>query len=99
MSEINTHVVNGPVHRSVAISRELGIQGLLDALESRSGLSRTEIAAAFAGLRRLMESLPLTTEEFGLATNWVESARQLWEQGEPGAARDQVDLVRKKFGL
>jgi len=99
MAETKTRTTIHPVRGYASTQHGLGIQGLLDALGDSSGLSRAEIAIAFDGLRRLVESLPLTTEEFCFAANWIASARQLWEQGEPGAARYQVDLVRKKFGL
>lgn len=99
MAETKTRTTIHQVRGSASTQHGLGIQGLPDAPGDSSGRSRAESALAFDGLRRLVESLPLTTEEFGFATNWVESARQLWEQGEPGATRYQVDLVRKKFGL
>jgi len=99
MATTLTRVAIDPVRGSATASRELNIQRLLNALGGPSELSTAEVAAAFDGLRRLVESLPLTTEEYCFAANWVASARQLWEQGEPGAARYQVDMVRKKFGL
>src|SRR5690242_8220329 len=85
--------------RATEAGREFGVQALLDELADPSRSPSPAIAAGFDGLLRLAESLPLTTDEFGFAFNWITSARQLWERGEPGAARYQVDLVRKKLNL
>ena len=93
-----TRAAIDPVRRSAAAPRELSIRRLRAALGCPSAQSRVD-AAAFDKLRRLVESLPLDTEEFCFASNWVASAQQLWEKGERGAARYQIDIVRKKFAL
>jgi HEPN domain-containing protein len=43
--------------------------------------------------------LPLTTDEFSFAHNWLTSAQQLCERGDRHAACYQVDQVAKKLML
>jgi hypothetical protein len=43
--------------------------------------------------------LPLTTDEFSFAHNWLTSAQHLWEAGDRHAASYQVDQVAKKLML
>jgi hypothetical protein len=50
-------------------------------------------------LHRLVESLPLTTDEFCFAHNWLCSAEQLWDKGDRHAARYQVNQIVKKLML
>jgi hypothetical protein len=75
------------------------IHELLSLLENPVHDSRPSIAAGFDWLMTVAQSLPLTTNEFGFASNWITSARQLWEQGEHGAARYQVKMVRRRLNL
>jgi hypothetical protein len=72
---------------------------ILLALYKRSELSVAEAALGFRKLHRLVESLPLTTDEFSFAHNWLCSAEQLWDAGEQNAARYQVNQVIKKLKL
>jgi hypothetical protein len=69
------------------------------ALLKRSEPSVAETALGFRRLHRLVESMPLTTDEFSFAHNWLCSAEQLWEAGDRHAARYQVDQVAKKLML
>ena len=69
------------------------------ALLKRSEPSVTETALGFRRLHRLVESMPLTTDEFSFAHNWLCSAEQLWEAGDRHVARYQVDQVAKKLML
>jgi len=64
-----------------------------------SNPSVAEIALVFRKLHRLVESLPLTADEFSFAHNWLCSAEQLWESGDHHAARYQVNMVVKKLKL
>jgi hypothetical protein len=50
------------------------------------------LEAEFDRLGALIESLPLTVDRglIGFLRNWTASSRQLWEQGEAGAARYQL---------
>jgi hypothetical protein len=64
------------------------------------GDARTaEVAAEFRSLHRLVACLPLTTEEFCFAHNWLTSAHDLWQAGDWAAACFQVNLVAKKLTL
>src|SRR4051794_20676605 len=56
--------------------------GLLQARPNGAG----PVVVAFDRLGALIGGLPLTTDEFCFATNWLSSARQYWEAGELGAA-------------
>jgi hypothetical protein len=58
-----------------------------------------DVTLQFKRLHRLVESLPLTTDEFSFAHNWLTSAQQLWEAGDRHAACYQVDRVAKKLML
>jgi hypothetical protein len=72
---------------------------ILLALFKRSKVSVAEAALGFRKLHRLVESMPLTTDEFCFAHNWLCSAEQLWEKGDRHAARFQVNQVVKKLML
>jgi hypothetical protein len=54
-------------------------------------------AAGLELIRRLIEALPLTTEEFGLAVNRLASARRYLSSGEGGAARYELRLLRRSL--
>ena len=72
---------------------------ILLALFKRSDISVAEATLGFRKLHRLVESLPLTTDEFCFAHNWLCSAEQLWDKGDRHAARFQVNQVVKKLML
>ena len=100
MAETKTRTMIHPARGSATAPRELNMQRLLNALGGPSELSTAEVAAAFDELCRLVESLALAKKDYCFAINWATSARQLWKQGELGAARlFQLDLVCKKFDL
>jgi hypothetical protein len=71
----------------------------LVALLKLAGPSVADICLVFRKLHRLVESLPLTTDEFSFAHNWLCSAEQLWESGDRHTARYQVNQVVKKLKL
>lgn len=54
--------------------------------------------ADFEQVRRLLEALPLTTEEFGRALNRLANARRYLSSGEDGAARYELCLLRRSLG-
>ena len=99
MSRTMTDARNAGIYNRGAAGCEFRVQTLLDALSQRTRCPDMATAAGFDGLLRLAASLPLTTEEFAFARNWITGARRLWEEGEPGAARYQVEMVGKKLGL
>jgi hypothetical protein len=72
---------------------------ILLAHSKHSELSDAEAASGFRRLHRIVESLPLTTDEFCFAHNWLCSAEKLWESGDRHAARYQVNQVTKKLML
>jgi hypothetical protein len=47
-------------------------------------------ATAFARARRILEALPLTREEYGVACNALANAQRDLQAGEAGAARWQL---------
>ncbi|MFL5240849.1 MAG: hypothetical protein ACJ8FY_01960 [Gemmataceae bacterium] len=69
------------------------------ALLKLSNPSLAEIALVFRKLHHLVESLPLTTDQFCFGHNWLCSAEQLWESGDHHAARYQVNQLVKKLKL
>ena len=48
-------------------------------------------------LRGLLETLPLTTEEFGLATNRLANAHRYVKAREAGAARWELNTLRQQL--
>src|SRR5262249_8272191 len=54
-------------------------------------------AISFRRLHQLVEAMPLSSDEFSFAYNWLCSAEQLWEKRDRNAARYQVDQVAKKL--
>jgi hypothetical protein len=67
------------------------------AILKQSEPSVADITLGFKRLHRLVESLPLTTDEFSFVHNWLTSAQQLWERGDRHTARYQVGQVAKKL--
>jgi hypothetical protein len=68
-------------------------------LLQQSDTSVADITFGFRRLHRLLESLPLTTDEFGFAHNWLTSAELLWQRGDRHAARYQINQVARKLML
>jgi hypothetical protein len=83
---------------SLTLDQEINPTTLLALLE-RSELSEAATIVGFIKLHWQVESLPLTTDEFCFAHNWLCSAEQLWEAGDHHAARYQVNQVVKKLML
>jgi hypothetical protein len=54
------------------------------------------VATAFDHLSELVAALPLTTEEYCFAANWITAARDCWSSGDFVVARYQLEAVRKK---
>ncbi len=72
------------VHQSVQ-------QTLRCLMQSRNLDDRT--VHTFQATRGLLESLPLSTDEFGLACTRLDNARRYLEFTEPGAARYELRLL------
>jgi hypothetical protein len=83
---------------ALTVNQEITATILL-ALFRRSEVSVAEAALGFRKLHRLVESMPLTTDEFCFAHNWLCSAEQLWDNGDRHAACYQVNQVVKKLML
>jgi hypothetical protein len=75
----------------------IGLEQLGEALRHLAGTPRAVIAAEFDRLEELVSALPLTTDEYCLAANWIAGAREYWSAGDLGAARYQLRMVRKKL--
>ena len=73
-----------------------GVQQLDEALRQPGATPREVIAAEFGRLGDLVAALPLTTDEYCFAANWIAGARECWAAGDVGAARYQLAMVRKK---
>ena len=78
---------------------EFSARGLLDALRKSPSSLDPSIAAGFDRLLRFAESLPLASDEFAFARNWIVAARDLWERDEPRAALYQVKMACKKLQI
>jgi hypothetical protein len=79
--------------------QELDTMKLLALLKDPVGASTVEVARQFEVFHRLAESLPLTSEEFCFAHNWLTSAQMLWEAGDANAAHYQLTILVRKLGL
>jgi hypothetical protein len=75
------------------------VEQLNEALRYPATTPWTVIAAEFDRLSNLVAALPLMTDEYCFAINWIASARKYWTAGELGAARYQLAMVRKKLAL
>ena len=76
-----------------------GVEQLDEALRHPDATAWAVIAAEFNRLSNLIAALPLTTDEYCFAINWIASARECWTAGDLGAARYQLEMVRKKLAL
>jgi hypothetical protein len=76
-----------------------GVEQLEVALRLQGATSSEVIAAEFGRLGDLVAALPLTTDEYCFAANWIAGARGCWASGDVGAARYQLAMVRKKLTL
>jgi hypothetical protein len=74
-----------------------GVQQLDEALRQPGATPREVIAAKFGRLYVLVAALPLTTDEYCFAINWIAGAHECWTAGDLGAARYQLEMVRKKL--
>lgn len=83
---------------SVPVEAPYTAANLLDLLAS-AGTVPAKVEAEFDLLDARIDSLPLNTDEYGFAHNWVSNARELARKGECGAARYQVLQVCRKLGL
>ncbi len=78
---------------------ELELDLTLDHLISQFQTSacRREFAATIVATIRLIESLPLTTDLYTFARNWLVSADALATRGEYNTAIFQVRMLRRKL--
>jgi hypothetical protein len=74
-----------------------GVEQLDEALRQQGATPSEVVAAEFGRLCDLVAALPLTTDEYCFATNWIVGARDCWAAGDVGAARYQLTMVRKKL--
>ena len=72
------------------------VEHLDEALRQPGATPREVIAAEFGRLDDLVAALPLTTDEYCFAANWIAGARDCWAAGDVRAARYQLAIVRKK---
>jgi hypothetical protein len=57
------------------------------------------VAQALQDSQGVIESLPLSTSEFGLASNRLQNAANYLASGEPGAARYELQLLETSLRL
>jgi hypothetical protein len=74
-----------------------GLKQLDEALRQPGATPRDVIAAEFDRLEELVAALPLTTDEYCFAVNWIAGARECWSAGDLGASRYQLEMIRKKL--
>jgi hypothetical protein len=74
-----------------------GLEQLDEALRHPDTTRHAVIAGEFARLGGLVAALPLTTDEYCFAINWIAGARECWTAGDVGAARYQLEMVRRKL--
>jgi hypothetical protein len=73
------------------------VEQLCEALRRPAATLGVAIAAKFGRLADLVAALPLTTDEYCFAANWIAGARDCWAAAELGAARYQLEMVRKNL--
>jgi hypothetical protein len=74
-----------------------GLEQLDEALRQPDATLGSVIAAEFDRLGELIAALPLTTDEYCFAINWIAGAREYWAAGDSGAACYQLAMIRKKL--
>ena len=74
-----------------------GLEQLDEALSHPDATPRAVIASEFDRLGHLVAALPLTTDEYCFAANWITGARECWAAGDLGAASYQLEIIRKKI--
>jgi hypothetical protein len=74
-----------------------GLGQLDEALSRPSGTPQAVIAGEFDRLIDLVAALPLTSDEYCFAVNWIAGARECWLAGDSWAASYQLEMVRKKL--
>jgi hypothetical protein len=79
--------------------QEFSLARLLALLRHPAVALAEEVASEFEEVHQLVGALPLTTQEYCFAHNWLTSARQLWETGDFSAAYYQVTAVARKLHL
>ena len=57
-----------------------------------------DVREKIAEIRQLLEAVPLSTSEFGLATVRLDNAERYLNYGEPGAARYELRLLAGSLG-
>jgi hypothetical protein len=75
------------------------IAKLLALLGLSAHASPAEVDWGFVALHRLAEALPLTSDEFCFAHNWLTSAQTCWEADDANTACYQLAAVVRKLGL
>ncbi len=75
----------------------IGLEQMDDLLRQPGATPRAVIAGEFGRLGDLVAALPVTTDEYCFATNWIGGARECWAAGDIGAARYQLQMVLKKL--
>jgi hypothetical protein len=74
-----------------------GVEQLDEVLRQLGATPREVIAAEFDRLSDLVAALPLTTEEYCFAINWIAGARRCWAAGDDGAARYQLRMIGRRL--
>jgi hypothetical protein len=79
---------------SLRVQFDKALQRLLDAVQAKQATGD-----GLDNLRRALESLPLSSEEFATAVNHLDNAGRYLAAGECGAARFELRLLRSLTGL
>jgi hypothetical protein len=75
----------------------IGLEQLDEALRRPGATPRAVVAGEFDRLGALVAALPLTTDEYCFAANWIAGARDCWMAGDRGAARYQLRMIGRKL--
>jgi hypothetical protein len=73
------------------------LEQLEEVLRHPGATERGMIAGEFDRLEELAGALPLTTDEYCFAANWIAGARECWTAGDRGAARYQLRMIGRKL--
>jgi hypothetical protein len=86
-------------NRPVPSDQEIKPAKLLALLRPTSQPCSAAVTLEFQAMHRLVESLPLTSEEFCFVHNWLTSAQNMWQDGDTNAARYQVAMIVRRLDL
>ncbi|MFV1966858.1 MAG: hypothetical protein ACC628_15645 [Pirellulaceae bacterium] len=66
-------------------------------LELSDHIPKNRIEEQFSLWHRVIEALPITSDEYCFLSNWLTTAHRYWCDGEVAAAQYQLDVASKRL--